>query len=406
MRQTAAMPNDLAAEAATPDMLHRAALPSADDIRQHYRRSAHCVLGVLLDAVNVETVMAFIAETAREGRHAILATPNVNDLVRAPHSLAWRRALLTSSLSTVDGMPLVLISRILGLPIRERLAGADLFDALRVGQAGPLRIVFYGGPPGIAAAARREINAEDGALTAIGDVDPGFGTVADLGALEYIDEVNHLDADVLILGLGAKGKPWIDAHAHKIRRGVVTHLGAVLNFAAGSVRRAPKIVRDLGLEWAWRIVEEPVLWRRYGSDGLRLLWLLATRLLPLWLDGLKGSAAPNNPQGRVTTPSTRSGTAAIAVAGPLDAEVVAKLRDLFAEAAVHRQDIALDLSDATTLDTAAAGLLLLAYGMQLRLERTITIVGENSLIRRRLTWHGCRDLFQSHYGLKDANPPT
>ncbi len=392
----------LVAEVATPDEAHRAVRASPEEIWQHYNRPAHCVLGVLLDAVTGEEVMAFIAETARERRHAILATPNVNDLIRAPYSEPWRRALLTSSLSTVDGMPLVLISRILGIPIRKRLAGADLFDALRGGQAGPLKIVFYGGPPGIAAAARREINAEYGALNALGGVDPGFGTVDDLGDSKFIEEVNELDADMLILGLGAKGKPWIDAHAHKIRRGVVTHLGAVLNFAAGSVRRAPTVLRDLGLEWVWRILEEPVLWRRYGSDGLSLLGILATRLLPLWLDGLGGRARAVGRQGRVAYPSIEGGTARIAVAGPLDSGVLGQLRSLFADAAEQRRNIALDLTEATALDTAAAGLLLLAYGMQLRMQRTIAIVGENRAIRRRLRWHGCSDLFQPQHGLSNA----
>ena len=274
-----------------------------------------------------------------------------------------------------------------------------LFGAGRLGRS---RVVFYGGPPGIAAAARREINAESGALTALGDVDPGFGTVDDLGDSKFIAEVNDLDADMLILGLGAKGKPWIDAHAHKVRRGVVTHLGAVLNFAAGSVRRAPLILRDLGLEWAWRILEEPVLWRRYGSDGMRLLWILATRLLPLWLDGLGGRVRGAGRQGRVAYPSLQGGTAVIAVAGPLDAGVLGQLRSLFADAAEQRRHIALDLTEATTLDTAAAGLLLLAYGMQLRMQRTIAIVGENRAIRRRLTWHGCGDLFQPQHHLSDA----
>ena len=387
------MPNRLAASVATPDAASPPPVPSPDEIRQHFGRSAQCILGVLIDMVDLDEVMAFIAETASQRRHAILATPNVNDLIRAPRSEAWRRALLTSSLSTVDGMPLVWIARILGLPMRERLAGSDLFDALRAGRAGPLSLVFYGGPPGIAAAARHAINADRGALTALGSVDPGFGSVEDLGDARYIDEVNALDADMLILGLGAKGKPWIDAHAGKVHRGVVTHLGAVLNFAAGTVRRAPKILGRLGLEWAWRIVEEPTLWRRYGSDGLRLLWILATRLLPLWLEGLIGRGRAAGRQGRVTDPMVCGGTAVIAVAGPLDAGALGRLRRLFAEAAEQRRDIALDLAEATTLDTAAAGLLLLAYGMQLRLQRRLTIVGDNRAIRRRLTWHGCADLF-------------
>ena len=129
---------------------------------------------------------------------------------------------------------------------------------------------------------------------------------------------------------------------------------------------------------------------------------MATRLLPLWLDGLSSHVRAAGAEGRVSHPTFRGGTATIAVAGPLDAGALGQLRAFFAEAAEQRRNIALDLTEATTLDTAAAGLLLLAYGMQLRMQRTITIVGENRAIRRRLTWHGCCDLFQPQRGFRNA----
>ena len=88
------------------------------------------------------------------------------------------------------------------------------------------------------------------------------------------------------MALGAqKGQAWLMANRGKLTVPVVSHLGATLNFLAGTVRRAPEGVRKLGLEWLWRIKEEPKLARRYLSDGGRLAWLLLTRVLPLslWL---------------------------------------------------------------------------------------------------------------------------
>ena len=84
--------------------------------------------------------------------------------------------------------------------------------------------------------------------------------------------MNAARPDFLVVSLGAaKGQAWIMRNLHRLDVPLVSHLGAVVNFVAGEVRRAPRWMQRSGLEWAWRVKEEPALLRRYAGDALRLL---------------------------------------------------------------------------------------------------------------------------------------
>jgi N-acetylglucosaminyldiphosphoundecaprenol N-acetyl-beta-D-mannosaminyltransferase len=97
---------------------------------------------------------------------------------------------------------------------------------------------------------------------------------------DIIDTIKSSGADLLVASLGnQKGHLWLGRNHHRLLIPVRAHFGASLNFQAGTVRRAPLIVQKSGLEWLWRIKEEPYLWRRYWNDGAVLLRLLFTRVL-------------------------------------------------------------------------------------------------------------------------------
>ena len=100
--------------------------------------------------------------------------------------------------------------------------------------------------------------------------------------MHIIDKVNASEADFLAVSLGArKGQLWLHRNHQRLTIPIRAHLGAVINFQAGTVKRAPTWLRAWGLEWLWRIKEEPHLWRRYAHDGWVLLRLIFTRVLPL-----------------------------------------------------------------------------------------------------------------------------
>jgi N-acetylglucosaminyldiphosphoundecaprenol N-acetyl-beta-D-mannosaminyltransferase len=340
--------------------------------RDDFDRDVWSIFGLPLDLVTAPEAVQLIETAARDRRPLSFATPNVNFLVRATKDAGARRLLLDTDLNLVDGAPLVVLGRLIGAPVRERCAGSDLFDALRRRAGFPgrrLRVFFFGGRDGAAEAAARAIDEEKRGVEAAGFFNPGHGDLESMSTDEIIGMINRSRADFVVVALGAaKGQAWIDRNRTRLDAPIVSHLGAVVDFAAGSIRRAPSFVRRAGLEWAWRIKEEPSLWRRYWNDGIALASIALFRLAPARATARVKSAGA----ARAGLRTVGSGIV-LALEGDLIAATRASIRPAFRAAAAARHDIILDLSRAATLDASFLGLVLMlekaanASGRKLRL---------------------------------------
>jgi N-acetylglucosaminyldiphosphoundecaprenol N-acetyl-beta-D-mannosaminyltransferase len=234
------------------------------------------LLGLPFDAIGMEEAVRRIQEAAQARRRLIVITPNVNFVSMAAGDAAFRDSLLDSQLSLVDGMPLVWLGRRNGIPFPERVAGSSLLLRLATDSTRrPLRIHFFGGEPGVAERAAARLPEFGGGLIDAGWTDPGFGSIDSMSSAQYVDRINNSGADLLVLALGAKkGHEWIARNRDRVQVPVISHLGATVNFIAGTVERAPTWVQDSGLEWIWRILQEPRLLGRYWTDGLLFLQML------------------------------------------------------------------------------------------------------------------------------------
>ena len=129
--------------------------------------------------------------------------------------------------------------------------------------------------------AARALNSRPGGVKVVGWFYPGFCSAEEMSRNDIIDRINSSGADFLVVALGSqKGNLWLQRNHHRLRIPVRAHFGATLNFQAGTVARAPSVMQKLGLEWLWRIKEEPYLWKRYWNDGRAMLRLLLTHVLP------------------------------------------------------------------------------------------------------------------------------
>jgi N-acetylglucosaminyldiphosphoundecaprenol N-acetyl-beta-D-mannosaminyltransferase len=250
-------------------------------------RNVYCLLGMPIDAIDMGSALRTISGASGSANPFLVSTANLNYLANSLTDREFRESLLRSDLNTADGMPIVWIARLLGLPIKERIAGADVLDNLRdMASSRKLKVFFFGAAGGGAEAARQMLNAENGGLTCVGALNPGYGTVDDMSGDGIIAAVNASNAEFLVVALGArKGQAWLLRNHDRLRVPVRAHLGAAINFQTDSVKRAPKMIRKAGLEWLWRIKEEPHLRIRYWHDGCTLLRLLWTRILPLAWQG-------------------------------------------------------------------------------------------------------------------------
>ena len=348
-----------------------------------FHRHVYCVLGLPFDAVDMAGAIQHVQEAAAQRIPCFMSTPNLNFLIGCLTDGRFRDSVIHSDLSIADGMPLVWIARLLDIPIRERVAGSTLFDLLRGGSGKQLSVFFFGGPDGVAEAACRRLRLEDKGLTCVGYESPGFGSIEEMSSDGIVQRINASKADFLVVALGAKkGQAWIEHNRARIAVPVISHLGAVLNFVAGIVNRAPAWMHNIGLEWLWRIKEEPPLWRRYFGDGLVLLILLVTRVFPYawYLRRHK----PNADELEMATAETKAEGQhyVVHLRGAWTQRNIAPLRDCFSKAALTGKDVRLKMGGVTYVDSAFVGLVILLQGHQKQQGRQLLIVSPQKQVRR------------------------
>jgi N-acetylglucosaminyldiphosphoundecaprenol N-acetyl-beta-D-mannosaminyltransferase len=354
--QMAAVEARTAAEAHDPSAVASAA--QADDLS----RNVYCVLGMPIDAIDMATVLRRIEAAAERRAPFLISTPNLNFLVKCRSDLAFRESILDSDLCPADGMPIVWIARLTGVPINKRISGSDIFEALKAPGRRRLTVFLFGGAQGAAAAAARTLNDRPTWLRCVGSMDPGFGTVDEMSRTNIIDMVNSSHADFLAVSLGAKkGQLWLRRNHEHLTIPVRAHLGATINFQAGTIRRAPPSVRAWGLEWLWRIREEPYLWTRYWNDGWVLLRLLLTRVLPLAIvNRWHRLRWQRQGQDLVIKIAQNRESVMISLYGVAVEQHVAKAISCLREGLTGRQKaIIIDLSDTQVIDSRFFGLLLM-----------------------------------------------
>jgi N-acetylglucosaminyldiphosphoundecaprenol N-acetyl-beta-D-mannosaminyltransferase len=354
-----------------------------------FQRNVHCLLGLPFDAVDMAGAVRRVRASAAERRPCFISTPNLNFVVGSLSDSGFRDSVIHSDLSVADGMPVVWVARLLGIPIRERVAGSSLFERLREYRGMPLKVYFFGGAPGVAEAARRRLNAEARGLECVGFESPGFGSVEALSGEDTIERINASGADFLVVSLGAKkGQAWIERNLGRLRVPAVSHLGAVLNFVAGTVRRAPRWMQRSGLEWLWRLKTEARLAPRYLGDGLAFLRLLATRVLPLaWMirRHRPGPAKIESANFEIEDDGRRL---VARLRGAWAAGNLGKLRAELAWRPLSARDVEIDLSRATYVDTAVLGFLMLVYGAQKHRGRGFVVSPVSARVRK-LIEYGC-----------------
>jgi N-acetylglucosaminyldiphosphoundecaprenol N-acetyl-beta-D-mannosaminyltransferase len=246
-------------------------------------RNVYSICGLPFDAVDIEGAAKIIDESIAAKSDCFISTPNVNFAISAQQNDAFFYSVLNSDISIIDGAPLLGIAKLLKLPFHQRVAGSDLFQFLSNRNCErKIKVFFFGGEKGIAELAHENLNKVSHGMESVGFYDPGFVDVAAMSTENIIHEINACEPDFIVVALGAaKGQKWIMQNKDRLSAPVISHLGAVINFLAGTVKRAPSGWQRLGFEWLWRIVQEPSLWKRYFFDGLSFAKLLLFSVFPL-----------------------------------------------------------------------------------------------------------------------------
>lgn len=361
--------------------------PMGKNITEPFSREMYCILGLPFDAVNLEQAISIVNDGVDNSAPCFLSTPNLNFIMSAQSDDAFFQSVINSDLSIADGMPIIWIAQLLGIPLKERLAGSTLFNALSTTtKEKKINVFFFGGQAGVAELAHDRLNASSLGMTCCGFHDPGFVSIDEMSSAEIIDSINQAEPDFVVVALGAKkGQEWIQNNRSALEASVISHLGAVINFVAGGVERAPEFWQKYGLEWLWRIKQEPALWRRYFFDGLGFSKLLLMNVLPLFFYTQRAKRASYYHAEAVIEMCHEQDNDSLKLSGSFTAMTLAELKlQLPTLLNDYNQDLVIDCSKLEYIDSAFMATLLLFQVELNKRERSLSLTRTSPRIKRLL----------------------
>lgn len=233
------------------------------------------LFGCRIDNVSMQETLGKIEGFIRSGTPHQHVVVNVDKLVKASRDPALRRIINDCALVNVDGMPVVWASRLLGQPLKERVAGIDLFEALmeRAAERG-WRVFLLG--------ARERVVGDVAAL--YGRRYPGLQLAGwrngywngELEEAQVARQVRDSGADVLFVALSSpKKEQFLGKWQAEMQIPFAMGVGGSFDVAVGRIKRAPVWMQKAGLEWFHRFLQEPRrMFRRYFIDDMAFIWLV------------------------------------------------------------------------------------------------------------------------------------
>lgn len=262
--------------------------PASD--RSYYANPPIAILGVPFDNVTTAETIEAVERMVVSRQPHYLVTANVDFLVQAQEDVELRRILFDAHLVLCDGTPLLWASKLLGNPLLERVAGADLVPLLlQVAAEKGYRVFLLGATPDSAARAVENLNKLHPKLVIAGSYSPPFNKLLEMDHEEIQRRILDAKPDLLFVSLGCpKQEKWIAMHYRSLGVPVSAGVGATIDFLAGMVKRAPTWMQRVGVEWIYRLAQEPRrLFRRYAKDLWVFGWKIFAQLWQLQLRSRK-----------------------------------------------------------------------------------------------------------------------
>jgi N-acetylglucosaminyldiphosphoundecaprenol N-acetyl-beta-D-mannosaminyltransferase len=242
------------------------------------------ILDVTVHRVTAQAVRERLDSFVHSGQPHQIVTVNMDFLRLARTDAAFQDALNGADLSVPDGVPVLWAAKLLGKPLAERVTGVDIVEqgSALAAERG-YRIFLLGAEPGVADAAAAELSRRYPGLWVAGIYSPPFGPMSEEANARMVQMVRDARPDMLFVAFGApRQDTWIAQHRHELGVPVMVGVGGTFNFLAGRVSRAPLWMQRRGLEWLYRLRQEPRrLWKRYLLGDMPVfLRIVLGRLTP------------------------------------------------------------------------------------------------------------------------------
>jgi N-acetylglucosaminyldiphosphoundecaprenol N-acetyl-beta-D-mannosaminyltransferase len=239
------------------------------------------VLGVPFRPLSEDSFLAWVDECVAQHRGAYVSAVNASSVVQSATDPAFAQALRDSDVNLPDGTPVAWAVSKLARFRQARLPGpAMMLLMLGRAQARGHRVLFYGSTDPVLELLQQRMKARFPDLTIVDAISPPFRPLSRSEDEQLCERIREGRPDIVFVGLGApKQELWMRAHRNSIGA-VLVGVGAAFDFHAGVIRRAPPWIQRLGLEWLFRLVQEPRrLWRRYATTLPVFVWRVSRQLV-------------------------------------------------------------------------------------------------------------------------------
>ena len=231
-----------------------------------------------IDNLTMQETLQAIEKLIKEDKAAYVVTPNVDHIVQLETNKELQDVYKNASLILTDGKPLLWIAKWYGTPIKEKISGSDLFPLLcEMAAKKGYTMFFLGAAEGVAAKAAENLIRRYEELQVVGTYSPPYGFENNLEEMNKIKNmIRKVNPHILVVGLGCpKQEKFMYHHCKELGVPISLGLGASFDFESGNIKRAPKWMANHGLEWLFRITQDPKrMVKRYLVDDVKIIGLI------------------------------------------------------------------------------------------------------------------------------------
>jgi len=267
-------------------------------MNQAFDRPLAHVLGVDIDALNMETVLAHITAMLREQRKGYVCVAGAHGVMEAQRSHRVAEAYAASELNLPDGTPLAWVGRLQGHASMECVTGPDLMlEIFRSPEFSNVTHFLYGGVEGVAAELRDRLARKFPRVRIVGAITPPFHDPSFAEQSDFVATIAALKPDIIWVGISTpKQEVFMARYLPALQTKLMFGVGAAFDFHTGQIRDCAEWIKRAGLQWLHRLLQDPRrLWRRYLRNNPAFLWRIARQF---W------KARKSNPDWIETPPNT------------------------------------------------------------------------------------------------------
>jgi N-acetylglucosaminyldiphosphoundecaprenol N-acetyl-beta-D-mannosaminyltransferase len=238
------------------------------------------LIGSPVSSLSFNEQIELIVRWGEERLSKVVCVANVHMLIEATNKPDFAKILHHADLVTPDGMPLVWMLRLMGSERSQRVAGLDLMEAAcKQAETLGISVFFLGSTDDVLEKIGVQLQKDFPRLKVAGMHSPPFRPLTDEEDSDLVKTINSSGAGIVFVSLGCpKQEKWMAEHAGRVSA-VMVGIGAVFPLYAGFLTRAPGFIRYSGLEWLYRLLQEPKrLWKRYFETIPPFIWLALKQL--------------------------------------------------------------------------------------------------------------------------------